>query len=107
MKPLVIKVEGPLYVVLVEFQLNSGCLERFMPLMLQNAELTLKLEADCHQFDVCQPAAGGDEVLLYEIYEDKAAFDAHLAMPHFREFDSAVAPMINQKKVRAYKKVAQ
>lgn len=95
-----------MYVVVVEFQLHPGCLERFMPLMVRNAALTLELEPQCHQFDVCQTAAGGPEVLLYEVYENKAAFDAHLTMPHFREFDAAVASMIARKSVRTYSRVA-
>jgi (4S)-4-hydroxy-5-phosphonooxypentane-2,3-dione isomerase len=99
--------EGVVYVVVVEFQLHSGCLERFMPLMVRNAALSLELEPHCHQFDVCQTAANGAEVLLYEVYEDKSAFDAHLAMPHFRDFDSAVTSMIARKSVRTYNKVAQ
>lgn len=78
-----------------------------MPLLLQNAQQTLEMEPDCHQFDVCRPTAGGNEVLLYEIYAGKAAFEAHLTMPHFKEFDAAVAAMIDRKTVRTYEGVTQ
>ncbi|HCI20551.1 MAG TPA: antibiotic biosynthesis monooxygenase, partial [Alphaproteobacteria bacterium] len=40
-------------------------------------------------------------VFLYEVYDDRAAFDAHLSMPHFKSFDAATAGMIRSKKVRA------
>jgi autoinducer 2-degrading protein len=40
-------------------------------------------------------------VFLYEVYDDRAAFDAHLSAPHFKSFDAATAGMIRSKKVRA------
>ena len=38
-------------------------------------------------------------VFLYEIYDDRAAFDAHLASPHFRAFDAEVGPWVQDKQV--------
>ena len=40
-------------------------------------------------------------MFLYEVYDDRAAFDAHLSTPHFKSFDAATAGMIRSKKVRA------
>lgn len=95
------------YAVTVTFQINPDQFEDFMPLMLANAELSHLEEDGCHQFDVATDPAHPNEVFLYEIYEDRAAFDAHLASDHFKAFDAAVAPMIASKTVRTYEEVVQ
>lgn len=44
---------------------------------------------------------------LCELYDDKAAFDAHLATEHFRIFDRTVSPWVVDKRVTTYAKVEQ
>lgn len=90
------------YAVVVTFQIKPGAMPDFMPLMLANARTSLADEPGCHQFDVATDEGRPDEVFLYEIYTDRAAFDAHLASTHFRAFDVAVADMIASKLVRTY-----
>jgi len=45
----------------------------------------------CRQFDVCVSASHSNGVFLYEVYDSKAAFDAHLASAHFRQFTESTA----------------
>jgi quinol monooxygenase YgiN len=45
-----------------------------------------------HRYDLFRETAPSGPVLhLYEIYEDRAACDSHLASDHFQAFRSAVA----------------
>ncbi len=88
-----------MFAVCVTFELAEGQMDRFWPLMKANAAASLRLEDDCHQFDVCRE---GDVVFLYELYTDRAAFDRHLQEAHFRSFDSAVQGMIDRKDVSTY-----
>jgi autoinducer 2-degrading protein len=37
------------------------------------------------------------QVFLYEVYENRAAFDAHLTSAHFRSFDATFVGMIDSK----------
>ncbi len=78
-----------------------------MPLMLANARTSLRDEDGCHQFDVATDPARTHEVFLYEIYTDRAAFEAHLASVHFKDFDAAVTGMIASKDLRTYSQVEQ
>ena len=94
-----------MFAVVVTFDIHTADLERFMPAMIENARLSLEREEGCHQFDVCTDPARPNEVFLYELYRDAAAFAAHLDSAHFRAFDRAVAPMIAAKTVRTYEKV--
>ena len=87
------------FVITVDFEIHAGKLEQFMPLMLDNAEKSRTLEAGCDRFDVLVPDGGGMHVILYEIYKDPAAFDAHLKTTHFLEFNQHSAPLIKGKSI--------
>jgi len=87
-------------VILVEFELHPGSEPEFRRLVLENAAASLRDEPGCRQFDVLTPEAGpGDRIVLYEIYDDAASFDAHLAIPHFATFNDATAPLVANKTV--------
>jgi len=96
-----------MYAVIVTFNLKSNAMAAFLPLILANAATSRRLEAGCHQFDVCTDPARPYTVLLYELYADRAAFDLHLGSEHFRKFDQAVGPMIASKEVCTFPEVRQ
>jgi quinol monooxygenase YgiN len=87
------------FVVTVDFEVHQGKLGEFMPLMLDNAEKSRTLEPGCDRFDVLSPDGGGHHVFLYEIYSDKAAFDAHLKTEHFLQFNERSAPLLKGKTI--------
>lgn len=91
-----------MYVVTVLFQIKPGKTDAFLPLMTDNARTSREVEKGCQVFDICRD---GDEIFLYEIYDDRAAFDAHLASDHFRSFDAAVSNMVTDKHVRLFDEV--
>lgn len=94
-----------MFAVCVEIVVKPDCLTEFMPLMLAQADKSLAKEPECHHFDVCADSAAPEKVFLHELYTNKAAFEAHLATPHFKEFDSAVASMLQSKAVKTYDRV--
>lgn len=94
-----------MYAVVVTFQIHPDQIAAFLPPMLDNAATSLAQEEGCHRFDVCTDPDHPNEVFLYELYTDRAAFEAHLASVHFRTFDTHVAPMIASKTVQTYAKV--
>jgi len=89
-----------MYVVIVDFRIKPERLAEFMPLMLENARASRETEPGCRVFDVCVDPKEKTSVFLYEVYDDRAAFDAHLAASHFKRFDAAVAAMVASKAVR-------
>lgn len=90
-----------MFVIVVDFKIRPERLAQFMPLMLENARASRETEPGCRVFDVCVDPKDKTTVFLYEVYDDRAAFDAHLATSHFKRFDAAVAPMVASKAVRA------
>jgi quinol monooxygenase YgiN len=95
-----------MYVMTVEFRIDPARLTEFMPLLVANACDSRERESGCRQFDVCRDPAHPEVVFLYELYDDRAAFDAHLQSPHFRSFDAAVRGMVAAKTVRAWERAA-
>jgi (4S)-4-hydroxy-5-phosphonooxypentane-2,3-dione isomerase len=89
-----------MYVIVVDFKIKPEHLAEFMPLMLENAQASRETEPGCRVFDVCVDPKKETSVFLYEVYDDRAAFDAHLASAHFKRFDAAVASMVAAKNVR-------
>ena len=87
------------FTILVRFRIADRHMPSFMPLMIENAAASRREEPGCERFDVLQPDDEKDCVLLYEIYRDRAAFDAHCASAHFKHFDAATKAMITDKQV--------
>ncbi len=96
-----------MYAVVVTFIIKPDEYAVFMPLMHHNAQISLNDETECHQFDVLTDPEQPNEVLLYELYTNAAAFDVHLASEHFKRFNEATADMIVAKTVRTFTQVAQ
>jgi quinol monooxygenase YgiN len=96
-----------MFAVTVLFQIEAGQMDAFMPLMIDNARASIRLEPGCRQFDVCADPARPQDIFLYEIYDDEAAFKAHLQTAHFLSFDAKVASMVTDKTVLTFKQVMQ
>lgn len=87
------------FIIMVDFRLKPGARETFRPLMDANARASVREEPGCRRFDVVEPENDPDRILLYEIYDDAAAFDAHCRAPHFLSFDAESAPLVIDKQV--------
>lgn len=87
-------------VILVEFDLNPGASQDFLRLVTENAAASVRDEPGCRRFDVLVPEGSEAPVVLYEIYDDAAAFDAHLRTPHYRAFDDATRSLVRGRTVR-------
>ena len=83
-----------MYVIFVDFKIDPEQIDAFLPLMRENAAASARDELGCRQFDVCHDPNHPSHVFLYEVYDDRPTFDAHLSMPHFKSFDAATAGMI-------------
>ncbi|MDX8354118.1 putative quinol monooxygenase [Cognatiyoonia sp. IB215182] len=94
-----------MYAVCVTLTLKPGKADEFMPLMLENARISLRDEPDCHQFSVATNSQEPEAVFLYELYSDSAAFDAHLTSAHFRAFDTATNDLVAERTVHTWDRV--
>ncbi|PTX55507.1 quinol monooxygenase YgiN [Litoreibacter ponti] len=96
-----------MYAVVVTFQIAPDAVAAFLPLMMQNARSSRANEPGCQQFDVCTDPERAGEVFLYEIYDDRAAFEAHTASAHYAQFQKDIDGMVLSKDVRFFSQVAR
>lgn len=97
----------PRFALVVFFDIKPDHVEAFRRRVLQQASDSLRLEPDCHQFDVAIDPAEPNRVVLYETYTDAAAFDTHTKTEHFADFQATVGDMIASKQVSKLDLVSQ
>jgi quinol monooxygenase YgiN len=91
-----------MFVVVVFFEARPEHVADFKSSILENAAASVRDEPGCRQFDVAQDAGHPEQFFLYEIYDDEAAFKAHIETAHFKSFDAASAAWVADKKVMTY-----
>ncbi|MXU66626.1 putative quinol monooxygenase [Oceanomicrobium pacificus] len=91
-----------MYAVTVRFTLKPGASDAFMPLMRDQARNSLTKEAGCHRFDILWDSGAPEEVFLYELYTDRAAFEHHMSTDHFSAFSAAAPDHVADKQVVTY-----
>ena len=86
-------------VVLVEFLVKASFRERFRELVAVNAKASLERERGCRRFDVLIEPDEPRKFVLFEIYDDAAAFDEHLRSSHYKSFARAIANEIEHRSI--------
>ena len=95
---------GP-FVIIAEFEVKPDKLEQFLDLARTDASHSVEREPGCRQFDVTLDREQPNRVVLYEIYDDEAAFDAHLKTPHLAAFRAGIESLIVSRQVRRLTRV--
>jgi quinol monooxygenase YgiN len=90
------------FTIIVVFTVKPGAMAAFRALVDANARASCRNEAGCRRFDVLAPAGEDARVVLYEIYDDRAAFAAHLASAHYAAFNRDSAAHVAEKRVVEY-----
>ncbi len=91
-----------MFVVTVIFKVKADSVEEFRKAVLQQAKNSLEKEESCRRFDVCFDDDRPDRVFLYELYDDQAAFEHHVATDHFENFDKVSAPLLDGRAVETW-----
>jgi (4S)-4-hydroxy-5-phosphonooxypentane-2,3-dione isomerase len=77
-------------VLVVLLQVRPEKDEQFLTAIEANAQAS-RTEPGCRRFDVVRDNVDPNHYILYEIYDDEAAFQAHRATAHFAEWRKAAA----------------
>ena len=81
------------FVLVVSIKIKPENVERWMKMALENAREARK-EPGCRQFEVLVDPKEKTKVLLFEIYDDEKAFEAHQATPHFKKYLAEAVPLL-------------
>jgi quinol monooxygenase YgiN len=85
------------FAIQVTLKLHPGQAEDFKPHILANAAAAVRDEPD---FQVFQALDNPDAFILFEVYTDATALDAHRQTPHFKKFFADAGEMIAGKETR-------
>jgi (4S)-4-hydroxy-5-phosphonooxypentane-2,3-dione isomerase len=86
--------------LVVEFRIKPEHIDAFAAAIADNARLSRETESGCRQFDVCRDSAQPALFYLYELYDDEAAIQAHLASAHYQRINAQTADWVESKSVR-------
>lgn len=89
-----------MYVLVVDFVVKPEHVAAFTGEICRNAKASRETEPGCRQFDVCVTPDDPAKIVLYEVYEDKAAFEAHLKTAHFLACKPKLDAWLESNKVR-------
>ncbi|MBE7211741.1 MAG: antibiotic biosynthesis monooxygenase [Gluconacetobacter diazotrophicus] len=78
------------FVVIAELAVAPEHREAFLALCRLDADGSVNDEPGCRQFDVLEHDEEPDIVVLFEVYDDSKAFEAHQQTPHYAKFAEGV-----------------
>lgn len=93
------------FVLGVDMEIVPSEAENFRKLIEENSTESIK-EPGCREFHVLFLANNPNHVFLYEVYDDEAAFKAHLSSEHYKKFEAARGKMVVKTEGKRYKPVA-
>lgn len=94
-----------MYVITVEFVVAREQADAFGARVLQQAADSLNAEPGCRVFDVCVDPEHNERYFLYEVYDDAAAFERHLASAHFKAFDADVTGWVTSRHIEVFSRL--
>lgn len=92
------------FVLEVKIRIKPEHVENFMAKLAENAK-GARSEPGCRTFDVSVDPTDKTSVMLYEVYADDKAFEAHQAMPHFKKYLAEAVPLLASRERRIWKRV--
>lgn len=93
------------FVVVAEFEVRPESIDAFLEAAIADASASVANEPGCRQFDVTRSNEEPNRVLLYEVYDSQAAFDAHLETPHLKSFRDQIDPLTVSRRGRRLTRV--
>jgi autoinducer 2-degrading protein len=91
------------FVLVVSIKIKPENVERWMKMALENAGEARK-EPGCRQFEVLVDPKDRTKVMLFEIYDDEKAFEAHQATPHFKKYLAEAVPLLASRERQVFTK---
>jgi len=91
-----------MHVVVVFLEAERGRQDDLREALIAYAETCLDREDGCRRYDVGLDPVEGSAFLLYQIYDDEAAYLAHREMPHYAEFRTLTDPWTRSRRVLTY-----
>ncbi len=88
-----------MFSLVVQLEVRAEDRDEFLAAITANAAASVRDEPGCRRFDVSAVEGDDTRFLLYELYDDAEAFEAHKQAPHFATWrevaDRVLASQVN------------
>jgi (4S)-4-hydroxy-5-phosphonooxypentane-2,3-dione isomerase len=93
-----------MFVLSVKLAVKRENLDAFVRMAQENARNARK-EPGCRQFDVLADPQDPTRMMLYEVYDDERAFEAHQQTPHFKKYLAEAVPLLASRERQIWKRL--
>jgi (4S)-4-hydroxy-5-phosphonooxypentane-2,3-dione isomerase len=93
------------FVLVVNIRIKPENVERWLPMAMENARAARK-EPGCRQFEVLVDPKDKARVMLFEVYDDEKAFEAHQQTPHFKKYLAEAVPLLASRERQVFSRAA-
>jgi quinol monooxygenase YgiN len=80
-------------VLQVSIRIKPENVDRFMSMVRENGRAA-RSEPGCRQFEVLVDADDKTKIMLFEVYDDQKAFEAHQAGAAFKKYLAEAVPLL-------------
>lgn len=91
------------FVLEVRIRVKPENVESFMAKALENGRAARK-EPGCRAFEVLADPADRTNLMLFEIYDDEKAFEAHQQTPHFKKYMAEAVPLLASRERQVWRR---
>jgi autoinducer 2-degrading protein len=96
---------GVMHVVVVFLEAERGREEDLRHALISYTRTCLEREPGCKRYDICLDPVETGSFLLYQVYDDQAAYNLHRELPHYSEFRQMTDPWTRSRRVLTYESV--
>jgi len=96
---------GPFQVNVVDIDVVPGQIDAYLAALKENGAASVT-EPGCREFDIAVSQKDPNHVLIYEVYNDAAAAQAHRETDHFKKYAAATKDMVAKREARGFSSVA-
>jgi (4S)-4-hydroxy-5-phosphonooxypentane-2,3-dione isomerase len=83
----------------VDFDIKPAERENYLAAVTENGKASVT-EPGCKRFDILNLASDPNHFVLYEVYENEAALQAHRASDHFKKYAATTSSMVAKREAR-------
>ena len=96
---------GPLLIMAVDIDVVPGQIDNYLAALKENGAAAVH-EPGCREFNIQVSQKDPNHVLIFEVYENAAALEAHRQTDHFKKYAATTKEMVAKREARPFTSVA-
>ena len=94
------------FALVVKLRIKPDSIDKFMAAVRENGKAARETEPGCRTFDILVDPKDPAAAMLYEVYDDEAAFEAHQKTPHFKKYLDSALQWLDARERQFYRRAA-